>query len=125
MTTNPLPLAAVRAIKEEAEKATQGPWATQTGVAADGSEFVCVNPNVCIEWEPDERDIANFDFIAHARTNVPALCDTVETLVEIMQAARRSLNSADTAARIIDAILSTIDPPSGEAQTAELEKKDG
>lgn len=71
----------VKAIRERAEKATPGPWTihswgeitsfdvTQRYVA----QAIAINAGY-------EVAKANADFIAHARTDVPALIDEIERL---------------------------------------------
>lgn len=103
MTTNPLPLAAVRAIKEEAKLTSH-------------AEF-CVH-------DPAE-------YMSARRTDMVDLCDSYVTLVEALREYgshtrdcefviyrfdwRRKCTCGYKA--VLDAILSTIDPPNGEAQT--------
>lgn len=156
MTTNPLPLAAVRAIKSEAEKATQGPWLwsgpcenwsywprflngpkLETVLGPDDSRSTESVSDMRIEIDPCDQD-----FIAHARTNVPALCNLVDTLVEALR--KYGQHERDCGKNIIgnplvrgrnctcgfDTILASLNPQpakpnaSGGDAIAELEKKD-
>jgi len=125
MTTKPLTLATVRDIKEEAEKATQGPWrfileyprTSLGGTSKIGVPRVLAGRCLLEGFIGDSGYDANF--AAASRANVPALCDTIETLVEAL---RRIVNERDFTAPekmhwIAQDVLSTIDPPSDEAQT--------
>jgi len=108
--TNPLTLAAVRAIKSEAEKATQAPWVEHYGAVMhiDGG---------LAHYLPQQSNQPKIDaaFMAHARTNVPALCDSYVTLVEALRLAVDSPHEVHNKA--IAELLATINPPSAEAQT--------
>ncbi len=104
-TPNLLPLAAVRAIKEEAEKATKGRWMYEDGNSP--------HPNWA-SWVAQDYP-SDWDFIAASRANVPTLCDTIETLVEALRLAVDSPHEVHNKA--IAELLATINPPSAEAQT--------
>lgn len=66
-----------KAIRERADAASQGPWTE----GIDGNPRVYAKDNC-----PDAGCIASFmrrkdiHFVAHARTDVPALCDEVDRL---------------------------------------------
>ena len=86
----------VRAARERAEKATPGPWV----VGAIGGQAYGLTDQRGFELRDDGLQEANRDFIAHARTDIPALCDAVEELER--EAAEkpvdgwRKLRAADT-----------------------------
>lgn len=84
------------AIRERAEAATQGPWTTGRGHEPGWypHELIISASAPIIELENSEQGVADADFIAAARTDVPALLGEVERL-----AAER-----DRAVRVGDAV---------------------
>jgi hypothetical protein len=91
------------AIKARADAATPGPWAwdnrgdkcddIQLGVACDAKEnpltgYFDDDDAIYVEQVAESLSrAADADFIAHARTDVPALCDAVERLTADLSAA--------------------------------------
>ena len=74
----------LKAIEERAAKAAEGPWTWSK--ANDGRANV---------WAPDGVGLVpedDADFIAHARTDVPALCAEIRRLKRVKQAAREYLS---------------------------------
>lgn len=68
----------IAAIRERADKATPGPW-----VAADDDETTLAidAPNVGLfAWLDAEKHYEDAEFIAHARSDVPALLDEIDRL---------------------------------------------
>jgi hypothetical protein len=103
--TNPLTSKQVREIRTRAEKAMLGPWIPKmydneerptwgvrqgpsTPSVMVGDEMLPCGFSICNLVEQDMGDIENgleagtATFIAHARTDTPALCATVEALRE-------------------------------------------
>lgn len=92
--------AELAAIRERANNATPGPW--EASEAVDETEFGSyvaygVAPIAPLEWYSDSdaahtaldvMDKADAEFIAHARTDIPALLDHVETLATQVAAVR-------------------------------------
>ena len=88
----------VAAIRERADKATPGPW-EYDGMHNEIQKYDMPGFWLIIsecrsapdqEYQQDQFKHmydANFDFIAHARTDVPALCDEVERLQAQLAAA--------------------------------------
>jgi hypothetical protein len=67
----------VAAIRVRADAATPGPWSNEYGSVVKWS----ADESIEMEWLPNGRDPnrgANTAFIAHARADVPALCDALE-----------------------------------------------
>jgi hypothetical protein len=86
---------ALREIEERAEKATPGPWKTHlvddTSVVTEDGADVCATCDSSqaeredgynVEYERMEADAA---FIAHARTDIPALIADRKALVEVLR----------------------------------------
>jgi hypothetical protein len=100
----------IRAIRERAGKASEGPWESHGDSPGkppmvwdnSGDAIVSQMPNGRPYFEPEDAD-----FIAHARTDVPALCDAVEEARKVL---RESLSIADEAGLIGPAIeVGTVD----------------
>jgi hypothetical protein len=91
-----------KSIRERAERATPGPWRCRS--RPYGHDFVSVGrhppsntPVVYIRWpdaELSEQDEHNGAFIAAARTDVPALCDEVDSLRAALAKAERERDEA-------------------------------
>ena len=70
-------------IRARAEKATEGPWTWATHSTADGDEWAVFSPT---DWAlATNRDGwgGDAEFIAAARTTVPALVDALETVLKV------------------------------------------
>ena len=77
----------INAIRERANKATKGPWEF-TGV--DVYSDVAMGRAKCVAAHPPygkKLFARDGTFIAHARTDIPALCDEVERLRTLLQEA--------------------------------------
>ena len=73
----------IAAIKARADKATSGPWAKNPFTAhVDAFEQGCPLPVCALLWPTDlrteDQSIADGEFIAHARTDIPALIAALE-----------------------------------------------
>ena len=70
----------VKAIRERADRATPGPWS----VAGKGEIVEIPDKGDGVlhwgNWGMGYEDVENAEFIAHARQDVPALCETCEEL---------------------------------------------
>ena len=73
---------ALAAMRERAEAATEGPWEeTASGIRASaGVEYLVMSI----------RSEADAEFIAHARTDLPALLDVVEAVLELADSIERA-----------------------------------
>lgn len=83
MTTDQL-----KAIKARYEAATEGPWKYGSDT---NKQIIYPTPFLNAKNKIAELgiyDIANCDFIAHARTDIPALCKEVERLRGAVEATR-------------------------------------
>lgn len=77
-----------KAIRARADAATAGPWGSLVQRVPDGEPWIEVLAErrlVCeaattMDQKLTPHDAANFEFIAAARTDVPALCDEVDRL---------------------------------------------
>ena len=98
-------LAQVREWAALAEKATEGPWEAEfpTGVdtqwldvvAPNGDEILSADPHMRVEIVhvdftaiqrlETEKNMSNLRLVAASRTAIPALCATVERLVEALK----------------------------------------
>lgn len=65
------------AIRERAEKATAGPWKFEDEHELKGATNTQIYSEPCADHEQNDRDK---DFIAHSRTDIPALLAHVEEL---------------------------------------------
>jgi len=76
------PVIDLDAIKKRAEEATEGPWTWEPNpyTLYAGRSGMAHGLNLLGRLDPDRMGAVNLDFIAHARTDVPALCDEVERL---------------------------------------------
>lgn len=82
-------------IEELANAATPGPWRHERLLYSDGTpyntNYQCwrfVEPAICGLWDgTDGPESADADFIAAARTDVPALCATVRKLILELESA--------------------------------------
>ena len=104
MVTDPRTLA--EEAKARAEKATPGPWETKgpsTGLGRydDGGDYAVLTGGLIIAeafrlvGHGTERPaFENAAFIAHARSDVPALADAVLRLVEENERLRRTIHEA-------------------------------
>lgn len=87
----------LQAIKARAEAATPGPWTTGAGKINGETRELVIAPNddviVAIAYggfgNPVDRTTEDRTFIAHARTDVPALIAEVERLTKITEIALR------------------------------------
>jgi hypothetical protein len=88
----------LREIRERADKATKGPWEHMGGSGIrvfgipkedPGWKYGICN---CHTVPPDDGDVRNAEFIAHSRSDIPAL---VEALVEALEAIDRSIARSD------------------------------
>jgi len=75
----------VNGARERANKATGEPWCALNGHEhkdADGWPMPCIKADdrVLVEFNPHFPVEADAEFIAHARQDVPALCDLVDEL---------------------------------------------
>jgi hypothetical protein len=78
----------IRAIRERAGKASEGPWESHGDSPGkppmvwdnSGDAIVSQMPNGRPYFEPEDAN-----FIAHARTDVPALCDAVEEARKVLR----------------------------------------
>lgn len=70
-------------IKARAENATEGPWETFTDPHYDGYTIESPKPTSQVSNTVHYR--VDADFIAYARTDIPSLVETIETLVRILQ----------------------------------------
>lgn len=77
--------AELKAIQERADKATRGPWLShdtlqgEWGVSLPNDGTVSVWGLYFGDMETNTgQDIANADFVAHARNDIPALLDALE-----------------------------------------------
>ena len=111
--TTPPPIPDLEAIRGRAEKATPGPWVVQNGCSwwrigtldRDGAVLCPTKhprdgqPDLTAGRGEDLQD--NLDFIAHAREDIPALCDEVERVrarcAELEGALGRAAEQADNA----------------------------
>jgi hypothetical protein len=111
----------LRAILEEADKATAGPWKNSVGgyqiLTGDSWNTVCVlhegagdkwRDHRRAQWEngkePEHLD-ANADFIASARTNVPRLAEALMVAEDILSYYAKEHPSASIALARINEIL--------------------
>lgn len=103
-----LDTAAVAEMRARAEKATEGPWTSDDDIIVlDGKRA----PVTDCEWGSREQSGVNADFIAHARTDLPALAQSHEEL----RALERDLGGAYVRLRhIIPGALDTPHAPSPE-----------
>lgn len=84
-------------IKERESKATAGPWtpyfvfgssALPTCIESDKKDSEGKNIEICAveEWYTEENNpTPNFRFIAHSRSDVPALVATLERAIKIIE----------------------------------------
>lgn len=79
--------AEIEAIRGRCEKATKGPW--RTGHSVDGVFTEADNERIANRFICDAPAYANEEFIAHARTDVPALLEQVEKMNEVLKMALR------------------------------------
>lgn len=91
----------LQAIKARAEVATPGPWTTGAGKIRDGeTRELVIAPNddviVAIAYggfgNPVDRTSQDRKFIAHARTDVPALVAEVERLRGLLNIAENAID---------------------------------
>jgi hypothetical protein len=77
-----LTLERVAECRERAERATKGPWEAKCSghdypyIVAHGKQLACGE---------DFGKMPDAEFCAHARTDIPALCATVEALREVVE----------------------------------------
>ena len=84
----------LQAVRERADKATAGPWFADHDQREDGADQVIGNGvTVAFIATPLEEHEDDTDFIAHSRTDVPALLDLVETLAGALAKVRVGLES--------------------------------
>lgn len=86
-------LAALDAIRERADAATPGPWFEQYDY--DGGRTICqmrstdtlfcVNRACHVKGNPWEKTKENGEFIAHARSDIPALDDCLRIAVAALR----------------------------------------
>lgn len=98
----------LNAIRARAAAATKGPWYLDAGVdntgtvfvgnRADGREYglweivlASGDPLGDLTPEAAKRELANCEFIAHARQDIPDLCDEVERLRSIVAGVQAAL----------------------------------
>lgn len=85
--------ATLAAIRERERKATKGPWKLRgrdplvetAEVAAEGyvgARLPSVIASLYMSVGKHEREVANADFIAHARTDVPLLLAAIEAVLK-------------------------------------------
>ena len=81
----------LKEIRERAEKATPGPWRWADDKLHAPQE-VLMEALLC-NWEDAYVDVGKADaaFIATARSDIPALLDTVEDLRELLQWAKNTI----------------------------------
>lgn len=84
----------LQAIRARADAATPGPWGYgDFGFVSNGNQIIVQT------WDRMEENFDNSrnngEFIAHARTDIPALLDEVARLREELDAARREADDAD------------------------------
>lgn len=84
MTTTPLTEQQLADIAARTQAATNGPWCTDSWEIYQGTEY---EPGIsqwigetCRGTSSPEQDRADAEFVAHARTDVPALLDEVRRL---------------------------------------------
>lgn len=77
----------LREIEERAERATEGPWAVVVKGNTVQSRAI---PGVCAGISPKT---GNASFIAHARTDVPAMVAEIRRLRAIEEAAREVVDA--------------------------------
>ena len=67
-------------IRKQANNATEGPWEAVGGFVESvaGSQLTIVECS-----DPEDHDVDNAEFIAAARTTVPALLDALEKVLEL------------------------------------------
>ena len=72
------PREALDRIRKQADNATDGPWKAEGGFveSVSGSQLTIVECS-----DPEEHDVDNAEFIAAARTTVPALLDALEKVL--------------------------------------------
>ena len=100
-------------IRERAEKATPGLWEADSSRQPDLIEIVNSEVVIAEVWAPDdgvrqvrEQEVNDATFIAHARTDIPLLCDELEKAWRERDEARAHLAKA---ARAIPNIAGPID----------------
>jgi hypothetical protein len=71
-------------IRARCDEATPGPW--EFDRMSDGVFLAASGKEICAAYRP-ERD-ADMEFIANARSDIPALLDEVERLRAVAEAAR-------------------------------------
>ena len=83
------------AIRGRADKATEGPWEASLRNPADPLDATIIDAEACngmwvASSDDDEREYENAEFIAHARTDVPAL---VDALIRVLERCERAIAS--------------------------------
>ena len=74
---------ALAEVEKRANAATDGPWTLYTGGAITaGQERHCVAK---VEFPRLPESMVDGRFIAHARTDIPALCQTVRALKQLVE----------------------------------------
>jgi len=101
----------LKAIREQCERATKGPWMTIAGLSDDNDPLIyrpvwvarapnqpLIKEEFCVA-NPHREDwgAADAAFVAHAREDVPALLNIVATLIETIDGARAALESEGSA----------------------------
>ena len=93
------------AFRARAEAATEGPWTWASHTTADGDEWAVFDPadhalaSNRDGWAPDA------EFIAHARSDIPALLDEVERVRVVRNIWRKRANRAEAALARVRALV--------------------
>ena len=100
---------ALARIKERSDVATPGPWMLWEGYGSAESAHVAVigPPAISVlRSENGTRDMegrmADFEFIAHARTDIPALLDALDAAERRAVAAEKALEQERAAQMALD-----------------------
>lgn len=83
----------LKAIRERCEAATPGPWRIskkkgplyRVRVVSSHGNFLCVGHHCDIDDSGAYKRRSNYNFIAHARTDIPALLDYIAELEKQLQ----------------------------------------
>jgi hypothetical protein len=86
----------LKAIAARAAAATEGPWRSSDLGPCDGMQINTMakkfqDPDWCIVSDGGEMSEENSEFIAHARTDVPALLEEVKRLQDVAYEQRRQV----------------------------------
>lgn len=105
------------AIRERAEKATAGPWKFEDEHELKGATNTQIYSEPCADHEQNDRDK---DFIAHSRTDIPALLAHVEELEAKHAKAFGIINTLERKLAELGGIA--YDPNASQSASAELLK---